>query len=269
MTIIFKAKTPEAYHIKIMIEILANNIKTGCFEVDEDGISLCMMDQHRKTLINLILNAENFALYKFTSDKMYLGINLNHLHKMLKSIKKKDSIELFIDDASPTELNIRVIPKENNRTTTSTVKIQNIQNLVIDIPTGYGKPITVVSSDYSKMTKELNSISNIINVSAKNHSIKFACDAGSILKRAVRLGDYEEDDDDSKDTYAQEFYSEQLCRITKISGLSTNIKIYIGKPLMLSSNIGGLGKIDVYIKSKEQIESEISIDQEVDSFDSD
>ena len=199
---------------------------------------------------------------------MYLGINLNHLHKMLKSIKKKDSIELFIDDSLPTELNIKVIPKENNRTTTSTVKIQNIQNLVIDVPTGYGKPISVVSSDYSKMTKELNSIGNIINVSAKEHTIKFACDAGSILKRAVTLGDNDEEDEDVKETFFQEFYSEQLCKITKISGLSSNIKIYPGKPLLLSSNIGSLGKINIYIKSKEQIENEISIDQE-DGFNSD
>ena len=115
MTIIFKAKSHEAYCIKILAELLSNNIKTGCFVLDEKGISLCMMDHHRSILIDLILHAENFALYKFSMNKkLYLGINLNHFHKMLKSIKKKDSIELFIDDKNTTELAIKVIPKENN-----------------------------------------------------------------------------------------------------------------------------------------------------------
>jgi hypothetical protein len=41
-------------------------------------------------------------MYKYTAQtpKIYMGINLNHFHKMLKSIKKKDSIVLFIDAAN-------------------------------------------------------------------------------------------------------------------------------------------------------------------------
>ena len=38
MTIIFNAKTNEAYHIKILIELLANNIKIAHFELDQTGI---------------------------------------------------------------------------------------------------------------------------------------------------------------------------------------------------------------------------------------
>ena len=112
MTVIFKVKSQEAYIIKILAELLANNIKTGCFEIDVNGISLCMMDHHRKILIDLKLFANKFSTYKFNSKKMFLGINLNHLHKMLKSVKKKDSIELFIDDTSPNDLGIKVIPKD-------------------------------------------------------------------------------------------------------------------------------------------------------------
>jgi hypothetical protein len=270
MTIIFKANSPDAYHIKILIELLSCNIKTGCFEIDAKGMYLCMMDQHRKILLDVVLNADDFSLYKFNSEKMYLGINLNHLHKLTRSIKKKDKLELFIDDDFPTELNIKVIPKENDRSTVSTVKIQNIQNLVVDRPTGYGKPITVISSHYSKMCKELNTIgSSLLEVSAKKYNICFYCNQGGILKRKVNFGHVEEDESDviNKGDYFQEFYTEQLCRISKIAGLSNNIKIYPGKPLKFNSNIGTLGKIDIYIKSKEQIQSEVTIDP--DNYDSD
>ena len=34
---LFKAKTQEAYQIKILAELLTNNLKTGCFEVTESG----------------------------------------------------------------------------------------------------------------------------------------------------------------------------------------------------------------------------------------
>ena len=98
MPIIFKCKTGEAYHIKVLAELLTNNLKTGCFEVCDDAIKLRMFDHHRKTLVELELLAENFSVYKFKNDtKFCLGLNMNHFHKMLKSVKKKDSLELFIN----------------------------------------------------------------------------------------------------------------------------------------------------------------------------
>ena len=264
MTVIFKCKSNEAYCIKILAELLSNNIKTGCFVLDDSGISLRMMDHHRSILIDLMLNAENFQMYKFNSKKIYLGINLNHFHKMLKSIKKKDSIELFIDEEAPNDLGIRVIPKENNRVTTSTIKIQNVQNLDINIPTGYNKPIIVSSSEYQKLVKEMSSIGSTLKVVSKNYSIEFSCNAGGILKRTVQFGEI--DEDDTTEHYEQEFVTDQLCRITKLSGLNNNMQIYPGKPLLFSSSIGSLGKISIYIKSKEQIDSEnYTVDSDCDS----
>ena len=64
MPIIFKCKTGEAYQIKVLAELLTNNLKTGCFEINEDGISLRMFDNPRKTLVDLNLIAENFSLFK-------------------------------------------------------------------------------------------------------------------------------------------------------------------------------------------------------------
>lgn len=271
MTIIFKAKSHEAYVLKILAELLANNIKTGCFEVDEKGISLRMMDHHRRILIDLELLAENFSVYKFKSKKMYLGINLNHFHRMLKSIKKKDSIQFFIDDANPTELGIKVIPKENNRITTSTVLIQSIQNIIIETPTGYGKPVIVSSSEYQKMCKDMGNMGTTIRVNSKNYHIKFNCDAGGVLKRNVQFGEVDDTDDEvdenmgAHDEYCQEFATEQLCRITKIAGLSNNMQIFPGRPLLFRSNIGSLGKISIYIKSLEQVSKENNCVEDSDS----
>ena len=226
-----------------------------------------MMDHHRTILIQVSLESENFTLYKFKcKDKLFLGINLNHFHKMLKSIKKKDSMQLFINDDSPNDLGIKVIPKENNRITTSFVTIQEIQTIDIDIPEGYGKPIIVPSSEYQKMCKDMAHIGSMINVVARNFHIKFRCNACGVMKRHVEFGemgdsDDEEEDDDNVVEYNQDFDTEQLSRITKMAGLSTNMQIYPkqGKPLLFKSAIGSLGKISIYIKSKDLIEKENSV----------
>jgi len=265
MPITFKCSTGEAYQIKILGELLTNNLKNGCFDIDQKGISLRMFDQPRKTLVNLNLLSENFSLYKFkNNEKICLGVNLNHFHKMLKSIKKKDSLQLSVNSSIPTELNITTIPKENTRITTSGIKIQNIQNVSIDIPIGYGKPVIVASSDFQKMCKELSSIgSTDIRVEAKDYHIDFIADADGILKRSVRLG--ESDDSEEADeekvpfTYEASFSTDQFSRISKIAGLNNIMQIFPGKadlPLLFCSNVGSLGKIGVYIKSKESVEKE-------------
>jgi proliferating cell nuclear antigen len=268
MPVLFKCKTGEAYYIKVLAELLTNNLKTGCFEVSEKSITLRMFDHHRKTMVDLELLAENFSVYKYKLENNFcLGLNLNHFHKMLKSIKKKDSLQLFIDSDNTTELGIKTIPKENTRITTSGIKIQTIQNLDIDIPDGYGKPVIVLSSEFQKMCKDLSSIgSTNITVVAKNFHIEFIADADGILKRKVVFGENddssdEDDNTDSNPEYTATFATDQLSRITKLAGLSGNMQIFPASgnlPLLFRSNIGSLGKIAIFIKSKELLANEAS-----------
>jgi len=265
MPLLFKAKTQEGYTIKILAELLQHNIKTACFVLNKNGISLRMMDSQRFLLMDLNLQSDNFAIYKFKTEEMMIGINLNHLHKMLKSIKKKDSIVLFIKQDMTTDLGIKVLPKENNRITTSYIKIQNIQNMDIELPTGYLKPVIVPSNEYQKMCKDMNNISGTINVISKGFYIKFLCNAGSVYSREVAFGEIEDEEDEDEDEdeelmeeYNQNFDTEQLSRIIKLSGLSNTMQVFPkeGLPLLFKSNVGSLGKLSIYIKSKSQIEEE-------------
>lgn len=259
MTIIFRAKTSEGFIIKTLAELLQNNIKTACFDIDNKGIRLCMMDSLKHKLINLYLISEKFNEYKLKPKRLYIGINLSHLYKMLKSIKKKDSAELFIDDKMPNDLGIKVIPKENNRCIISYVKIQNIQNLETTLPTGYSKPVTIPSSEYQKLCKDVNNMAECINVQYHDSLLKFICNTGNVFSREVQFGEPREDSsEDSSEDYNEDFETSQLYRIMKISGLSNNIQIYLKEdlPILFKCSIGNLGEIEIYIKNKKQIESE-------------
>lgn len=266
---IFKCKTGDAYFIKMLAELLTNNLKTGCLKISNKGITLRMFDSPRKTLVDLELKSENFAIYKFNSlDVICVGLNLQHFYKMLKSVKKKDSLQLFISADRPNELGIETIPKENSRITTSGIKIQNIQNIEIDIPTINVRPIIVSSSDFQKMCKELSSIgSSTIEIISHVTYIDFIADADDILKRRVRLGEI--DEESCHKTNRSTFVMDQFTRINKLASLASNMYIYPGDkttPISFKSYIGNLGHISIYIKSLELSESETYIS---DTYDSD
>jgi len=248
---LFFCKTSEGYIMKILAELLQNNIKNGCFVVSKKGITLRMTDSNRKILIDFELIADNFAQFKCkANDNMSIGLNFSHFYKMVKSIKKKDSVVFFIEEGKETELGIKVIPKEKNRITTSYVKIQNLQSLDIELPQGYQHSIIVPSNEYMKMIKDLNNMGgNMISVSSTSSQVRFGCNSNGVYSRDIIFGD---EDHDDKEIRLQEFETEQLTRITKVAGLSTQIQIYQseGLPILFKSNVGNLGKIYVYVKDK-------------------
>ena len=102
------------------------------------------MDSNRRTLIDLVLHSDHFNLYYFSplieNGVLNVGLNLNHFYKMLKSIKKRDQLFLFIDEKNVSDLGIHIIPRDQSRVTRAFVKIQNIQNI----------KITLIKNEYFK-----------------------------------------------------------------------------------------------------------------------
>jgi proliferating cell nuclear antigen PCNA len=261
MTILFSARTPDAYRIKILVDLLSNIIKVAHLVIDENGISMRMMDSQRTILIDLGLSANNFHGYKCVSGKQYIGLSLNSFGKMLRSVKKKDAILLFIDDeVTPLRFGVRVSSsKDNTRVTTSYITIQMVQEIDIELPPINNKPIVIMSSDFSKMVKDMNIIGNVVNITSTNEQIKFSSNNGGILERDIVFGEAgpATGEEAVVEHFNDDFSTEQLSKISKISGLNSELKIFPGKPLiMISSAIGNLGEIKLYIKSKSQIDND-------------
>jgi len=269
MPIIFKAKTQDGYVIKILAELLQSNIKTANFEINEKGIYLKTADEKSCTMIEMELNADNFSKYRYVPQgrgNLKLGINLTHLHKMLKSIKKRDSLQFFIDSDCPTDLGIKIIPKEKGRVTTSSIKIQDMQRIDIVHHANYGKAIIVNSGEFQKMCKGLAQISNTTTIKAKGASIKFINDTVGLMKRSTEFGenddsDDEWDDDEKEEVYEDVFDTDQLTKITKLAALNTTMNIYVreGESILFKTQVGTLGHISVYLKSKSIYEKDSKV----------
>ena len=101
-------------------------------------------------------------------------------------------------------------------------------------------------------------IGTTIKIKSHGLGIQFYSDADQILKRKVEFGEIDDEDPDVNNNYEQTFFVDQLSRISKISGLSNTMQIYYsnGLPLLFRTNIGSIGKLSIYIKSKEMIEDE-------------
>lgn len=260
--IIFQAKTQEGSIIKSLVELLQNNIKDACFEIDYSGIRLRMMDYHKIILLDMMLAAENFSTYRFEKrDKMYLGLSVGILHKTLKNLKKNDTIEFVIEAKNPHQIIIKITPKDTTRVTASTMNVQNIQNVEIELPEIKCRPVIISSGEFQKMCKTLQGLSPNTQISTKGNIVRFTSDDG-VIKRDTYFGQTDDNTEytfETKDAdYTENFSSEQLSRITKFASLSKNMQVccQVGQPLLLRSSVGSLGKIGIYLKSTEFQEAE-------------
>jgi len=250
---LFKAKTNCAHTIKILTEILYNNVKNICLEISKDGIKIHAINSVRSILLDVELYANNFNVYKYkNSNPIYIGVIASHFYKMLKSIKKKDSLCLYIAQDKLYEICIQVTSNESERITSSSLNITEEQICIRDFPSGYKKSNLIQSNEFSKTIKDLQAIGKTIRIQ-KSNFITFTATIEHLFKRTVAFGDKEDFDEDEFDEI---YYTELFSNIQKISSISKTIHIYVstGNPLLLKADIGTLGVLQIFIKSIKDVE---------------
>jgi hypothetical protein len=251
MGILFKAKTNEGFMFKILGEILHNTFKIIPINITNEGIFSKVIDSHKKILLDIQLFSKNFNTWTFNnSEDILFGLNISHFYKIINSIKKKDSLTFIIDSENINELQIIITPREKDHVEISTLFIQNIQLIDVEVPNNYKHPVHVTSSKFQKMCKDLLNIGKEISIYGNEDYVVFECETPGIFKKKITFGENSKDDSNIHMVYTYLFDSEQLVKISKISSLFHILYIYLEKdmPLLIKTQIGTIGNISIYIK---------------------
>jgi hypothetical protein len=171
---------------------------------------------------------------------------------MVKNMKKKDVIEIYILKSKPDCLGVKIIPNNSNKITNSFIQIHLIQNILIDKPEEYKYSVLIDTNDFQKMCKDMNIINNDIEIISGKSFIKFECKMDNVYSKDVVFGDFDENQIIHRDI----FELDRLIKIIKISGLSKYCNIYLtpNVPLKFKVAIGCIGSLNIYVKSKQQME---------------
>lgn len=283
---IFYAEASKGFIIKAVVDILVGTLQRGSFTLDENGISLRQINQKNTILFDISLRRENFRKYK-CKNPMTISINLKHLQKRLKNVKKKDSLTFYIEEDGEvkSQLGITLRPEGGSKKTarfeTSHVVYQEEKNNEQpELPDGeYGFPMVIESSDFQKI-KSLISVGKVINIKIqKDNFISLKSDAGGVYDSEIGFGEIEDDSEEEKKSkkktapkgmYEAQFYSDMFNQLVKLPSLCTQIQFYAPHiaqfPLKLQMNAsqGGctLGIVQVFVKDVQQINFEVSAQEE-------
>lgn len=261
---LFRAKTKEtdAYVIKILGEVLSNIVKWSPFSVNENGIQLNQRDPKNEQLISIALHRSEFHVFKCIQPINFL-VNSSTFYTLVKAIKKKDTVTMFITEDEPLKLGITVEQNAEKNKVTTYIKISyhRPEDIQLGTQEEYGNPLIISSKEYQKM-KNLQSISHNgeLKLTCHQGELKFFCDGGEVYSRELIINTEQEEEGENIPVHYEQTYKAQcLTQLTKCAGQSGNtVHMFIKKdlPLKIKMRAGNLGELTVYIKSKEMLDLE-------------
>ncbi|KAK9478736.1 proliferating cell nuclear antigen, N-terminal domain-containing protein [Lipomyces japonicus] len=170
-----EAKLDQAVLFKKVVDAIRDIVQDCNFDCSETGIALQAMDSSHVSLVSLLLAADGFSEYR-CDRSVALGINLASLTKILRCGNNDDILSIEAPD-KPDNLTIRFENTQQDRMSEYVLKLMDIDQELLGIPdTEYPATVSMPSSDFQRICRDMNAISETITLECTKSGIKFSCD---------------------------------------------------------------------------------------------
>jgi proliferating cell nuclear antigen PCNA len=262
---LFYLKSRDGFVFKIFSEFFASCMMRCAFTVDKNGLSLLSTDNKKHRLFSIKMPLLKFRKFDFIKPFSF-DVNSNHLHKIMKTIRKKDSLTLYITEDQPHELKISVSQGTENIESTSTIRIMLVHPSDIEILDYSDKSyVNCTGKDFQKI-KNLSNIGKKTNVILRNKEIIFDCDGGDVISKSIKIGEDVETKEESIDNLNVGVNTMYISSLSKIASISSNVLIYIceNSPIKITFDIPTIGDFNIFIKTNKIIDDEDAQQNELD-----
>lgn len=247
----FMIKTIQSNSIKNLIESLKDILTDTNIEINNSGLKIIAMDPSHTVLVHLKLESKEFQEF-VCNEEMILGVNMINFHKLFKFIGNNDTLTLYVDKDNESQLNIIMENSDKNSMTKYKLNLMDIPRENVEIPNLiFNSIITMPSSDFQKLCRDLHNISNTVEIKSINNKLIFTSmgNIGSvehiIVENDNTLSLNETNSDNSEQITQGNFLLKHLVMFTKCSSLSPTVLLYLKNdfPLIIEYKISSLGCI--------------------------
>ena len=193
---IFYAEATKGYALKVMIDSLALMMPRTTFRVTKKGFFHRKTDEIKQILIDIDLPRKNFRTYRCKKDILF-SVNLKHMQKLVRNVKKKDSVIIYINRNCTDKLGIAIRPSgstsgHNSLLETDRVKICMIEEceMQVDLPEDfYYQPKVIDAAAFQKM-KKMTTVGKSVTVKIQESNyISFYSDNGELYDSEIQFGE--------------------------------------------------------------------------------
>jgi len=242
-------KTVQSGAFRVLVEALKEILTDTNIIFDETGIKLIATDNSHIVLIHMRLLADKFEHFHcFT--KTVIGINMNNLYKLIKTMSNNDILTLFIEKDNPNKLGIKINNVEKNSQTLFKLNLLDISDEEINIPPAiFETELTLPSSDFQKLIRDMTNIGENIEIKSIGNTLVLNCD-GDFANQETILSETQNGLNFSMSSKPELpiqgiFSLKYLILFTKCTNLCNLIHMYIKNdyPLIIKYDVANLGDI--------------------------
>ncbi|EFN51982.1 hypothetical protein CHLNCDRAFT_139488 [Chlorella variabilis] len=245
------------FEARLVLEAVKELITEANFEVSGGGITLQAMDSSHVSLVALSLRSDGFE--HFRADRSFsMGMNLNNMAKMLKCAANDDVITMKAEENSDV-VTFLFESAGQGRVSEFELKLMDITSENLGIPdTEYSATVSMPSTEFQRITKDLGSIGDTVEISVTKDGVKFSTngDIGSanvICRQNLNVEKQEEQTViDMHEPVSLTFALRYLTSFTKATALSPSVVIKLSKelPVVVEYKVADFGYVRYYLAPK-------------------
>ena len=226
----FVSKLKEGVLLKKLIESIKELVTDINLDITGAGVSLQAMDSSHVALVTLSLTSEGFEEYR-CDKQMTLGVNILQLSKIMKCGGNEDSIILRAE-VEPSNLNIQFENKKQKKISDFSLSLITIDSEHLGIPdTNYSSIVTMSSSEFTRICRELYSLSETVEIETNKSYIKFSVKS-EVVGGSIKIDANDSNEKDEmtiinvEEPVSLAFALRYLNMFTKASSLSQHVNFH-------------------------------------------
>lgn len=249
---IVEAKTVQTSAIRTLTEALKCILVEMSLLFDKDGIRMVAMDQTRTVLVHLRLYADKFEKYEYSnsSPKLVIGVNTDHLYRIIKTASNDDTVTFYIDETDQNSLGILLEDGEKKQVTRYKLNLLDRDEPDIQLPdTEFSTHITMPSLDFQKICRDMTLLgAKTVEIKNVSSTLTFGC-KGHFASRTTIMGDSENEfsiqKKENSEIVTGNFSLPHLVLFTKCTNLCNNLEIHMKNDwfLMIQYVVANLGQV--------------------------
>ena len=220
----------------------------------KEGIKICSMDKSHTILVHLFLDASNFEKFECTQNKIIICVNMIQLFKVINTIDNDDTLTIYIEnedfhDGIVQNLGLKFENGTIKQCKTQKLRLIDPDPVELSIPAvQYSYVINLPSSDFQKIIRDLNGLSDKVEISSVGSELIFKSTgifAEIEIRRTESDGTLEFVHKKKSEIVQGEFSLKNLIYFIKCTNLCNQIEMYLenNKPLIIKYNVASLGEI--------------------------
>jgi proliferating cell nuclear antigen len=242
-------KTVQSGAIRILVESLKEILGDTNLIFDGTGLKLIATDNSESVLIHLKLQADKFEEF-YCPQKVVIGVNMNNMFKLLKTMMNNDVLTIFIEKDNPNRIGFKINNSDKNSQTVFHMNLLDISDNEIKLPpVTFETELSFPSTDFQKLIRDMTNIGDKIDIKSVGNTLLLSCQ-GDFAQQETCLSETQDGLQFSLTSNPENpiqgvFPLKYLLLFTKCTNLCNQIHMYIRNdyPLIIRYDVANLGDI--------------------------